>query len=319
MSYKKNPRQESDKNNIRPNKLLGQHFLHDKNVLAKIIGAANLTRNDTILEVGPGLGILTRELAKYAGQVIAVEKDRALAEILTKKLADEQIDNVKIIADDVLKFLKTKNYQPSAGYKVVANIPYYLTSHLIRLLLELSNPPQDIILLIQKEVAKRICACPPKLEERRGAKPLHLRQGSGGQARMSLLAISVQFYAEAKIIASVSRKSFRPEPKVDSAIIRITPKILPPLQRGIEGDLKNTGKILPNPPFTKEGIANFFTLLHAGFSHPRKQLLGNLSQGLKIEKERIGAALAKVGIKNSQRAETLTVENWLELSKNLNL
>ena len=298
MSYKKNPRQESDKNNIRPNKLLGQHFLHDKNVLAKIIGAANLTRNDTILEVGPGLGILTRELAKYAGQVIAVEKDRALAEILTKKLADEQIDNVKIIADDVLKFLKTKNYQPSAGYKVVANIPYYLTSHLIRLLLELSNPPQDIILLIQKEVAKRICAKPPE---------------------MSLLAISVQFYAEAKIIASVSRKSFRPEPKVDSAIIRITPKILPPLQRGIEGDLKNTGKILPNPPFTKEGIANFFTLLHAGFSHPRKQLLGNLSQGLKIEKERIGAALAKVGIKNSQRAETLTVENWLELSKNLNL
>jgi 16S rRNA (adenine1518-N6/adenine1519-N6)-dimethyltransferase len=277
----------------KPNKLLGQHFLHDKNVLARIIEAANLTKDDIVLEVGPGLGVLTRELAKHAGRVVAVEKDRSLAEILTGQLAEEKIDNVEIVANDILEFLKTTNHQLTTNYKVVANIPYYLTSHLIRLLLESENPPRDIVLLIQKEVARRICAKPPE---------------------MSLLAVSVQFYAESKIIASVSRKSFRPEPKVDSAIIRITPRLKssptlpkgrgqnsPPLG-GVRGDF--------NP-------LHFFHILHAGFSHPRKQLLGNLSKELKIAKEEIEKALTDADIKNSQRAETLTVEDWIRISNRL--
>lgn len=269
------PKKTFFKSGPKPNKLLGQHFLRDKNVLAKIIEAANLTKNDSVLEVGPGLGVLTRELAKNAGQVIAIEKDKTLAEILTRQLADEQIDNVKIVPDDILK-INFSSLFDSLDYKVVANIPYYLTSHLIRLLLENATPPSEIVLLIQKEVAKRICAKPPD---------------------MSLLAVSVQFYAEAKIVASVSRKSFQPEPKVDSAIIEIT----------------------PNQKYLDIDASKFFTLIHAGFSHPRKQLLGNLSKELKIAKEKIEISLTTAGIKNSQRAETLTVENWIELSKSLNL
>ena len=260
----------------KPNKLLGQHFLRDQNVLTKIIAAADLTKNDSVLEVGPGLGVLTRELAKCAGQVLAVEKDKTLAGILIDQLANEKINNVKIIEDDILEFLKTKSDQLPADYKVVANIPYYLTSHLIRLLLESTNPPRDIVLLIQKEVAKRICAKPPE---------------------MSLLAVSVQFYATAKIVASVSRKSFRPEPKVDSAVIKMT----------------------PHQKYRDAEMSKYFALVHAGFSHPRKQLLGNLSKELSIEKEKINLALAKAGIKNSQRAETLTIEDWRKLSAALDL
>jgi len=263
-------------NVIKPNKLLGQHFLRDKNVLEKIIEAASLTKDDSVLEVGPGLGVLTRELAKHAGQVVAVEKDKALAEILAKQLINEKIGNVKIIADDILKINFSALFD-SLDYKVVANIPYYLTSHLIRLLLENANPPSEIVLLIQKEVAKRICAKPPE---------------------MSLLAVSVQFYAQSKIIASVSRRSFQPAPKVDSAIIKITPH------------QNNSSQI---------NSEIFFKIVHAGFSHPRKQLLGNLSGGLAIEKEKVSLALTKTGIKNSQRAETLTIDNWRELLINLDL
>jgi len=308
MPYKKIHQQSSERKNIYPNKLMGQNFLRDKKVLNKIIAAANLTTKDNVLEIGPGLGVLTRELAKRASRVVAVEKDKALAKLLTKQLTEEQISNVEIIEDDILSFLRKQESRPwipgqarddkpslLTNYKkVVANIPYYLTSHLIRLLLESDDPPTDIILMIQKEVAKRICAKPPK---------------------MSLLSVSVQFYAEAKIIASVAKNSFWPKPKIDSAIIKITPKIPPPLQRGIKGDLKNAGKILPNPPFLKEGTANFFEVIHSGFSHPRKQLLNNLSAGLAIPRDKIAAILQSADIKPQQRAETLNVEDWIKLTK----
>ncbi len=294
--------------------MLGQNWLRDKNILRKIISAANLTKDDAVLEVGPGEGILTAELARAAGRVVAVEKDKNLAALLKAKFKDNK--NVEIIEGDILKVLNDlplykrgiegdlKNAgkihpnppftkEGKVPYKVVSNIPYYLTSRLIRLLLESANPPQDIILMIQKEVAQRICAKPPN---------------------MSLLAVSVQFYANAKIIARVSKNAFWPKPKVDSAIIRITPKIPPTLQRGIKGDLKNAEKILPNPPFTKEGVVNFFRVLHAGFSHPRKQLLNNLSAGLKIPRAKIAAILQSAGLAPTQRAETLSVEDWIKLS-----
>lgn len=260
---------------IKPNKLLGQNFLRDKNVLQKIIAAAALTKNDIVLEVGPGEGILTEALSQQAGRVIAVEKDKNLIAALKIKFAANQ--NVKIIEGDILEFLSSPSNESleNRPYKVVANIPYYLTSHLIRLLLESARAPQDIILMIQKEVARRICANPPE---------------------MSLLAAAVQFYAAPKIIASVSKNSFWPKPKVDSAIIKITPR--------------QTFSEQINPEL-------FFKVLRAGFSHPRKQLIGNLSGELKINKEKISAALAASQIKNSQRAETLAVENWISLAKNL--
>ncbi len=253
---------------IKPNKLLGQNFLVDKTVLAKIIEAAQLSKEDTILEIGPGLGILTEELAKHAGRVFAIEKDEKLVEILKEKFQKNK--NIEIISGDALKFesfkLKIKNY------KVVANIPYYLTAHLIRTFLESSNPPQAMTLMVQKEVARRICARPPE---------------------MSLLAVATQFYATAKIQAGVSRKSFRPQPKVDSAIIKITPY---PFLR------QNQSKI-------------FFKVVRAGFSQPRKQLINNLSRGLKIDRAKIAETLKKIGLQPEQRAETLSVEDWKNLSK----
>jgi len=287
------------KYDLKPNKLLGQNFLIDRAVLEKIIGAADLSKKDTVLEVGPGLGILTEELAKRAGEVIAVEKDKRLVSFLQKRF--DRVKNIDILQGDAMKFnspqppLKLRGGEGELyHYKLVANIPYYLTSHLIRKFLEAKNPPREMILMVQKEVAQRICANPPE---------------------MSLLAVSVQFYAEPKIMSFVSKKSFWPRPKVDSAIIKITPRNLPPLQRGIEGDLKTITKILPNPPLPKEGTEHFFRIVHAGFSHPRKQLINNLNSDLKIDRAKIAAALKKIGLASEQRAETLSVNDWKKLTE----
>jgi len=186
---------------IYPIKRLGQNFLIDKNVLRKIVEAAELSKNDTVLEVGPGIGNLTIELAKKVKKIIAVEKDKRMVEILKERLKEERIENVEIVNEDILKFLPS--FKVRGCYKVVANIPYYLTSRLIRNLLEIERKPKLIVLMIQKEVAQRICAKPPK---------------------MNLLAVSVQFYAKPKIVSFVSKNCFWPRPKVDSTIIKIEPK-----------------------------------------------------------------------------------------------
>ncbi len=255
----------------KPQKGLGQNFLIDKNILSNILEASDIQNNDTVLEVGPGLGVLTQELAKKARKVIAVEKDKKMAEILRKNLAD--FKNIEIIEDDILK-LNPKRYTLNA-YKVVANIPYYITSPLIRKFLEAKFPPKDLVLMVQKEVAQRICASPPK---------------------MSLLAVSVQFYAQAKIAFYVSKNCFWPAPKVDSAIIKIVPH-----------------KIVGH----RESYNLFFAVVKAGFSHPRKQLAGNLSHELKLTKEQTIEWLAKSKINQKQRAETLSVEDWTRLVDNL--
>lgn len=253
----------------RPNKILGQNFLIDKNVLKKIITASDLKPSDTVLEVGPGIGTLTQELSKHAKQVIAVEKDKAMVSSLKETLKD--FKNIEIINTDILRYkLQIKNY------KVVANIPYYLTSPLIRKFLEEKNPPSEMVLMVQKEVAQRICAKPPK---------------------MSLLAVSVQFYAEPKIIFYVSKNCFLPAPKVDSAIIKIIPK--------------NVGSPTPRELF--------FKIVKAGFSHPRKQLVNNLAvlktkNAVKLDKETISAWLEKNKINPNQRAETLSVSDWQNLT-----
>ncbi len=281
---------------LKPNKLLGQIFLVDEKVLEKILAAAGLSKNDNVLEVGPGLGVLTEKLAELAGQVIAVEKDKKLIEILKKQFL--KVKNVEIIQGDILK--EIQNSHPTGdhpkgekfkiqNYKLVANIPYYLTSHLIREFLESANPPNEMILMIQKEVAQRICAQPP---------------------HMSLLAVATQFYAIAEICAIVSKNSFWPKPKVDSAIIKITPYSSPLYKRGVRGDLE----IPPNLPLLKGGVNNFFRIVKAGFSQPRKQLINNLSRGLKTDRAEIAAILKKIGLAPEQRAETLSVTNWVKLT-----
>jgi len=249
----------------RPSKGLGQNFLIDKKILEKIITAADIKPTDTILEVGPGIGVLTQALAEKAGEVIAVEKDETMIKILKETLKDYK--NVDVTQGDILR------YQPqTTNYKLVANIPYYLTSPLIRKFLEEKNRPTEMVLMLQKEVAQRICSQPPD---------------------MSLLSVSVQFYAEPKIISHVSKNCFWPAPKIDSAII----------------------KIIPENKYTAPADL-FFKIVKAGFSQPRKQLGGNLSKMLEINKEKIDGWLLKNKIEPKQRAETLYVNNWVTLSKN---
>jgi len=283
------------KYNIRPSRRLGQNFLIDEKVLRKIIEAAELSKDDIVLEVGPGIGNLTAELAKRVKKVIAIEKDQKMVEILKELLEGWKVRNVKIVKADILKFSPKIYNLKSKIYKVVANIPYYLTSPLIRKFLENTGvQPLQMVLMVQKEVAQRIVARPPD---------------------MSILAVSVQFYAKAEIISYISKKSFWPQPKVDSAIIKIKPLI-------------NTDKRLINADL-------FFKIVKAGFSQPRKQLINNLSKNLKVDELKListrrSLALARVidkikvrnwllknKIQPVQRAETLNLEDWINLVKSM--
>jgi len=265
------PKEILKKYRIFPLKRLGQSFLIDKKVLKKIIEGAELSKNDTVLEVGPGIGNLTIELAKRAKKVIAIEKDKRMVEILKENLKDFR--NVEIVEGDIREMIFAIVKKMTKDYKVVANIPYYLTSHLIRKFLELERKPKLIVLMVQKEVAQRICAKPPK---------------------MNLLAVSVQFYAKPEIISFVSKNCFWPRPKVDSAIIKIS-------------------NIKKQKATNNEKL--FFEIVRAGFSHPRKQLINNLSKKLGRKKEEIKKLLSQLGISPKKRAEELSIEDWMKLTK----
>lgn len=245
---------------IKPSKRLGQNFLIDKGVLEKIIEAAKLSADDIVLEIGPGLGVLTIELAKRVKKVIAIEKDERMCKILRENLKDYK--NVEIVNEDILKISNDKIQMPneiqSSNYKLVANLPYYITSPVIKKFLETENKPELMVLMVQKEVAQRITAQP---------------------GNMSLLSVAVQFYADAKIIDYVSKKSFYPQPKVDSAIIKIVPKPIPKI---------NTEK--------------FFNLVRKGFSSKRKMLKNNLG----------------IDIGSKARAQELSIDDWLNLFHKIN-
>ncbi|HUW72079.1 MAG TPA: 16S rRNA (adenine(1518)-N(6)/adenine(1519)-N(6))-dimethyltransferase RsmA [Candidatus Humimicrobiaceae bacterium] len=258
---------------LRPSKGLGQNFLINRGTIDKVIRAADLKPEDIVLEIGPGLGVLTRELAKEAKKVIAVEKDPNLAIIMSKELIKE-VRNIEVAQGDILKILNSKLPTPNSYNKVIANLPFYLTAPVIRKFLESDIQPKLMALIIQKEVAQRICAKIPD---------------------MNLLAISVQFYARPKIISYISKKSFWPQPKVDSTIIKITTD---DRQSGINKDL-------------------FFKIVKAGFSQPRKQLINNLSKKLGIDKIKIESWLLKNDIQPEQRAETLTVKDWIKLTETI--
>ena len=186
----------------KPLRGLGQNFLINKLVIKQTIRAANLKKKDKILEIGPGIGVLTLELAKKVREVVTVEKDPKMVEALKDVLTDHHVKNVKIISGDILRLPDTQYKILNTQYKVIANLPYYITAPVIRKFLEGGKPPSLMVLIIQKEVAQRICAKPPK---------------------MNLLALSVQFYSRPEIIGYVSKKSFWPKPKVDGAILRVTP------------------------------------------------------------------------------------------------
>ena len=263
---------------LRARKGLGQHFLVDGEVLQLIASAAELTPADVIVEVGPGLGVLTKELARQAGWVIAIELDDKLAALLRQTLAP--FDNVTIINDDVLKIEpeallnqpKARFPQAINSYKVVANLPYYITSPVLRHFLEASAKPQTMIVMVQKEVAEAIVAKP---------------------GQMSLLSVSVQLYGEPRIISYVPAQCFYPAPEVDSAILRIN--------------------LYPQPAVAVDDEDSFFSLVRAGFTAPRKQIGNSLAQGLGRAKGEVLPLLERANIASQRRAETLTLGEWARL------
>jgi len=263
-------------------KSLGQNLLIDTTHLARIAGAADLTPTDHVLEIGPGLGALTHQLAARAGRVVAVELDRRLIPILRQEFASQP--NVSFVHADILKIdpgetvhTQTVAQQPAAHlsspYKLVANLPYYITSAVLRHILESAHPPTLAVLLVQHEVAQRIIAQP---------------------GEMSLLAVSVQFYARPSILQLVPAGAFLPRPKVDSSVLRLD--------------------ILPKPAATGVEPAHFFSVVRAGFSQRRKQLRNSLSAGLSCTKPQADQWLHAADIDPSRRAETLSIPEWGRLT-----
>jgi 16S rRNA (adenine1518-N6/adenine1519-N6)-dimethyltransferase len=266
---------------IKAKKSLGQNFLKDESVLNRIIASANLSKEDVVIEIGPGKGALTELLTGACKKVIAIEIDDRLIEPLHTKFVGNE--NVEIIHDDILKLnlpeLIEKQMEDCGvkEYKVVANIPYYITAPIIRLFLETKIPPSEVIFMVQKEVAERITA-------KKGA--------------MSILAISVQYYAKAEFLFTVFKESFEPKPKVDSAIVHITYNMQHETR-----DSENTKK--------------FFRIVRAGFSAKRKTLINNLSNSLQIDKKEVEEKLQAIGFSPNTRAQELGVEDWEKLSNSL--
>lgn len=240
-----------------------------------MIHAAELRPTDTVLEIGPGTGVLTFELAKKAKRVVAVEKDDKLAKSLSEKLNVLDITNVKVINQDILKppiDFANQYIDLRSHYKVVSNIPYYLTSRLIKNLLEQNPKPETIMLTVQKEVAQRITCRPPK---------------------MNLLGLSVQIFGKPEIVKIVPAECFWPKPKVNSAIIKIS---------SVSEDFFKENKLDKNL---------FFEVVRLGFSKKRKQLAAVLSE--KYSKEKVLETMNYLKINPRSRAENLSREEWSEL------
>ncbi|MCK5061604.1 ribosomal RNA small subunit methyltransferase A [Candidatus Parcubacteria bacterium] len=282
-------------NNIKPARSRGQNFLISEKVYDKIIKAADLDKDDVVLEVGPGLGFLTEKLANKAKKVIAVELDDKLADVVEKRMKEQGMGNVKIVNENILSLTPwppllirrggSERSERGRGFKIVANLPYNITSIFLRKFLSAKEKPLSLILMLQKEVAERIVAKPGKPRQSD-------KKDKGSRGKMSLLAVSVQFYADAKIIDYVNKENFWPQPKVDSAIINI-----------------NTKK-------TKENEINekaFFRLVKYGFSAKRKMLKNNLAAGYQIKPSKANELLKIAGFRENIRAQELSVENWLKL------
>jgi 16S rRNA (adenine1518-N6/adenine1519-N6)-dimethyltransferase len=254
---------------------LGQNFLGDPAILARIATAADLSPEDLVIEIGAGTGTLTRVLAEEAGQTIALELDRRLVGILHEQLAD--LPNVDIHHADALTFPRAGFRH--CGYKVVGNLPYYITSAVLRRFLEAEPRPQLMVVTVQREVAERIVA---------------------GPGEMSLLAVSVQFYGRPRIVTHIRAGAFYPPPKVDSAVVRIDiceqPTVA--LSKG-----------------TSEGF--FFRVVRAGFSQKRKTLRNSLRGGLGLPPAVVEEALRQARVDHQRRAQTLSLQEWAAVAEAL--
>ena len=259
-------------------KKFGQNFLIDTHVLEKIISAAGITKNDCVLEIGPGIGTMTQYLAENAGHVVAVEIDRNLIPILKETLAD--YDNVTVINEDILRVdikALAEEYNGGKPIKVVANLPYYITTPIITGLFESGVPIDNITVMVQKEVADRV------------------KEGPGSKD-YGALSLAVQYYAEPEIVANVPPNCFIPRPNVGSAVIRLTRH--------------------KEMPVEVKDPALMFKIIRASFNQRRKTLqngLGNAPE-LPYTKEQIAAAIAEMGLTPTIRGEALSLAQFAQLS-----
>ena len=258
-----------ERHGLTPRKSLGQNFLIDDNVAQKIVQAAEIAPTDTVIEIGPGMGALTQHLVKQAQQVHVIELDQHLIPILRKELG--QLSNLTITHGDALEVDFAQLAQPLSTVRFVANLPYYITSAAIRKMLESPLKVASIVLTIQFEVAQRMVA---------------------GVGDMSLLAVSVQFYGQPDLVMKLPAGAFYPQPKVDSAVVRIVPHAERP-------------NINPD---------DFFQVVRAGFSQPRKQLRNTLASGLGVDKAQAIAMLTACQVDPMRRAETLAISEWIGLA-----
>lgn len=306
---------------LRPSRQYGQNYLVESSVIETILAAAELMEQDTVVEIGAGFGTLTLALAERTKKVFSFEIEKKLKGYWEKVLQTNKVmqtnkvlktnNGLEIIWGNVLReaknlpFFQSTNYphKVTDPYKVVANLPYQITSPIIRFFLEAKHQPVLMVLMVQKEVAERICARP---------------------GDMSLLSVAVQYYAEVEIVATISRQSFWPAPAVDSAIIRLRPKkkiIEKKCNNNGESKDKNNGESEDNNQDDSNGSnisseSFFFKVVKLGFAHRRKVLIKNLKPLLKTA-DRIGKVWRALGLVETVRAQELSLQQWQQLTEQI--
>ena len=267
---------------ISANKNLGQNFLIDENVIQNIIDSAQISENDFVIEIGPGLGTLTSQLVEKAGKVIAIELDQKMVKILQERFS--LYSNFQLLNEDVLKVdLKTlieKENTQKCPVKIVANLPYYITTPIIMKLLEEKLPMQNITVMVQKEVADRLTAIP-------------------GEKNTGAITYCVYYYCEPKQMMLVPNTSFIPEPKVNSEVIQLN--------------------IRQNPPVQLKDETVFFKIVKASFMQRRKTLLNGLTNAGIISKEKMREILNKMQLSETVRGEDLSIEQFAQIANELDI
>lgn len=261
-------------------KALGQNFLINPDVCPQMAESLSADENTGVLEVGPGIGVLTKELCRVAGKVVSVELDKRLFPVLDETLAE--FDNLKIINADVMKIdlnkLIEENFSGCSSVKVCANLPYYITSPVIMTLLESKLPVDEIVVMVQKEAGERLCA-------------------EVGSRMAGAVTVAVNYYADSEILFDVNRDSFMPSPKVDSVVIRLT------VRKKSKFEVSNEKK--------------FFSLVKCAFSQRRKTALNSISNTMGVPKDKISAVFTELGLDTNIRAEKLTMNDFINIADRL--
>ena len=258
-------------------KALGQNFIINERICPAMAKSLNANENTGVLEIGPGIGVLTKELCSVAGKVVSVELDNRLFPILSETLSD--CGNIEIVEGDALKMdlnaLIDEKFTGMSDIKVCANLPYYITSPIIMKLIESKLPVSEIVVMVQKEAADRLAA-------------------QIGSRESGALTVAAQYYAEIEKLFDVSRGNFMPQPKVDSAVIKLS--------------------VRKEPPVRAENEKRFFEIVRAAFAQRRKTALNSLSSSLNIPKDKVRTALEKIGRNENDRAERFSMDEFAALS-----